>query len=98
MIMGCVVVKHIMVCGQCCVEISHGMSKYWYPYCEHNLKPYVGQTFGDLGEALKFYTLYVASVEFDIRNGIAKMSRGVVDLKYVLCSQQGYKNMTVGNT
>lgn len=70
-----------------------GGTKYWVPYCDTSVKPYIGQWFNDYDTALSFYKEYGRLVGFDIRKSTTKHSRGGnIDEKYIVCSREGSKN------
>ncbi|XP_031099796.1 protein FAR1-RELATED SEQUENCE 5-like [Ipomoea triloba] len=76
----------------CDMEISAGMTKYWRPNCDESLKPHVGQQFVSLDSAFGFYKQYASSVGFDCRQSTTRKGRdGVVVLKQVVCSREGFK-------
>ncbi|XP_031124283.1 protein FAR1-RELATED SEQUENCE 5-like [Ipomoea triloba] len=81
------------------VDISPGMTEYWIPNCEDGSKPKIGMTFSTLDAAVSFYNNYAAKVGFDIRSSsIMKSKDGVILIKYILCSREGYKNVTGSST
>ena len=75
------------------LSISPGNTKYYTPLCEDRLKPYVGQLFSSISEALSFYTKYAAQVGFKVRPGTeikSNDSSKTTVWKYLLCSKQGF--------
>ncbi|XP_031127672.1 protein FAR1-RELATED SEQUENCE 5-like [Ipomoea triloba] len=78
----------------CDMEISPGMTKYWRPICGNSLKPHVGQQFDSLDSAFGFYKQYASSVGFDCRQSTTRKGRdGVIVLKHVVCSREGFKHI-----
>ncbi|XP_031104698.1 protein FAR1-RELATED SEQUENCE 5-like [Ipomoea triloba] len=76
----------------CNMEVSPGMTKYWRPNCAKSLKPHVRQNFVSLDSAFRFYKQYAGSVGFDCRQSTTRKGRdGVVVLKQVVCSREGFK-------
>ncbi|XP_031101924.1 protein FAR1-RELATED SEQUENCE 5-like [Ipomoea triloba] len=52
-------------------------------------------TFSTLDAVVSFYKNYAAKVGFDIRSSyVMKSKDGVILSKYILCSREGYKNVT----
>ncbi|GER30587.1 6-phosphofructokinase [Striga asiatica] len=48
--------------------VTPGGTKYWIPQCEDALRPFKGQIFHGLGEAVIFYNTYASTVGFDVRH------------------------------
>nr|GMD29316.1 protein FAR1-RELATED SEQUENCE 5-like [Ipomoea batatas] len=68
------------------------MAKYWRSNRAESLKPHVGQQFVSLDSAFGFYKQYAGSVGFDCRQSTTRKGRdGVVVLKQVVCSREGFK-------
>nr|GME04890.1 protein FAR1-RELATED SEQUENCE 5-like [Ipomoea batatas]GME16551.1 protein FAR1-RELATED SEQUENCE 5-like [Ipomoea batatas] len=61
------------------------------PDCDESIKPYLGQRFPTLDEGVRYYKEYAAFVGFDVRGSTMKKNRyGDVEVKYLLCSREGY--------
>ncbi|XP_031131890.1 protein FAR1-RELATED SEQUENCE 5-like [Ipomoea triloba] len=61
------------------------------PDCDESIKPLLGQRFSTLDEGVGYYKEYAAFVGFDVRSSTVKKNRhGDVELKYLLCSREGY--------
>lgn len=76
------------------VEVSPGSSRYYIPICKEDIKPFVGQHFKTLEEAIKFYFRYAHQCGFDVRKGtVIKCTDGsnVPMWRYLTCSRQGCK-------
>nr|GMD34481.1 vinorine synthase-like [Ipomoea batatas] len=59
--------------------------------CAESIKPYMGQRFQTLDEGVRYYKEYAAFVGFDVRASTIKKNRyGDVEVKYLLCSREGY--------
>nr|GMD52365.1 protein FAR1-RELATED SEQUENCE 5-like [Ipomoea batatas] len=61
------------------------------PDCDESNKPLLGQRFSTLDEGVGYYKEYAAFVGFDVRSSTIKRNRyGDVEVKYLLCSREGY--------
>nr|GMC46793.1 protein FAR1-RELATED SEQUENCE 5-like [Ipomoea batatas] len=61
------------------------------PDCDGSIKPHLGQRFKTLDEGVRYYKEYAAFVGFDVRASTVKKNRyGGVEVKYLLCSREGY--------
>nr|GMC79822.1 protein FAR1-RELATED SEQUENCE 5-like [Ipomoea batatas] len=61
------------------------------PDCDGSIKPHLGQRFKTLDEGVRYYKEYAAFVGFDVRASTVKKNRyGGVELRYLLCSREGY--------
>ncbi|GER43969.1 FAR1-related sequence 7 [Striga asiatica] len=75
------------------ISITPGGTKYWIPDCDNTIKPYHGQRFRELHEAVSFYKNYARTVGFNVRNNTLVKARDKTVLwKYVVCSREGYKH------
>ncbi|GER52124.1 FAR1-related protein [Striga asiatica] len=76
--------------------ITPGGTKHWIPQCDESIKPYQGQRFRELHEAVNFYKTYALNVGFDVRHStLAKSRDHTVIWKYLVCSREGYKKRAV---
>ncbi|GER36027.1 FAR1-related protein [Striga asiatica] len=76
--------------------ITPGGTKHWIPQCHESIKPYQGQIFRELHEAVNFYKTYALTVGFDVRHStLAKARDKTVIWKYIVCSREGYKQRAV---
>ena len=71
-------------------HVSPNGSTVWFPYCEDDKKPFVGMIFEKLEKACDFYTGYARYCGFDIRSATTYKSKGVIVLKYFVCSREGF--------
>ncbi|CAA0828624.1 Protein FAR1-RELATED SEQUENCE 1 [Striga hermonthica] len=79
--------------------VTPGGTKYWIPECDESDKPYNGQRFRELHEAIDFHKRYALIVGFDVRHSTLIKSRDKTILwKYMVCSREGYKHHTAINT
>nr|GMD89356.1 protein FAR1-RELATED SEQUENCE 5-like [Ipomoea batatas]GMD93790.1 protein FAR1-RELATED SEQUENCE 5-like [Ipomoea batatas]GME20098.1 protein FAR1-RELATED SEQUENCE 5-like [Ipomoea batatas] len=78
--------------GEDCENEDHEIGEYeCIPDCVESIKPYMGQRFQTLDEGVRYYKEYAAFVGFDVRaNTIKKNRYGDVEVKYLLCSREGY--------
>ncbi|XP_031096914.1 protein FAR1-RELATED SEQUENCE 5-like [Ipomoea triloba] len=61
------------------------------PDCDESIKPLLGQQFSTLDEGVGYYKEYAAFVGFDVSSSTVKKNRyGDVEVKYLLCSREGY--------
>nr|GMD88164.1 protein FAR1-RELATED SEQUENCE 5-like [Ipomoea batatas] len=61
------------------------------PDCDESIKPLLGQRLSTLDEGVGYYKEYAAFVGFDVRSSTVKKNRyGDVEVKYLLCSREGY--------
>nr|GMD40968.1 protein FAR1-RELATED SEQUENCE 5-like [Ipomoea batatas] len=61
------------------------------PDCDESIKHHLGQRFKTLDEGVRYYKEYAAFVGFDVRASTVKKNRyGGVEVKYLLCSREGY--------
>ncbi|GER33539.1 FAR1-related protein [Striga asiatica] len=73
--------------------ITPGGTKYWIPQCEDALRPFKGQIFHGLHEAVIFYNVYASTVGFDVRHStLIKAIDKTVVWKYLVCSREGHKH------
>nr|GMD47143.1 FAR1 DNA-binding domain protein [Ipomoea batatas] len=76
--------------GEQCDNEEHGAYE-CIPNCDESIKPYLGQPFSTLDEGVRYYKEYAAFVGFDVRASTMKKNRnGDVEVKYLLCSREGY--------
>ncbi|CAA0830011.1 Far-red impaired responsive (FAR1) family protein, partial [Striga hermonthica] len=75
------------------ISITPGGTRYWTPHCDDPLKPYKGQKFQTLDDAVIFYKAYAYAVGFDVRQSTLIKSRDnkTILWKYLVCSREGYK-------
>lgn len=67
---------------------------YWYLDYDYAIKSFVGKLFKDLDECTQFYKAYAVMVGFDVsQSTIRKHRDGVTNLKYLVCSHDGFKNV-----
>ena len=71
-------------------HVSPNGSTEWFPYCEDDKKPFVGLVFENLENAFDFYTRYAKICCFDIRSATTCKCKGVIVLKYFVCSREGF--------
>ncbi|XP_019163445.1 PREDICTED: protein FAR1-RELATED SEQUENCE 5-like [Ipomoea nil] len=77
------------------MEISLGNTTYWITKCDPKMKPVVGQQFKTLEDGIDFYVHYAAVVGFDVwRSGDRKDKVSKVLHKYLVCSREGFKQVT----
>ncbi|XP_031131769.1 protein FAR1-RELATED SEQUENCE 12-like [Ipomoea triloba] len=78
--------------GEECENEEHEVGEYeCIPDCAESIKPYLGQRFQTLDEGVRYYKEYAAFVGFDVRGSTMKKNRyGDVEVKYLLCSREGY--------
>ncbi|CAA0827409.1 Unknown protein [Striga hermonthica] len=73
--------------------ITPGDTKYWIPQCDDALRPFKGQIFQRLDEAVVFYTTYASRVGFDLGHSkLVKAVNKTVVWKYLVCSREGNKH------
>ncbi|KAK1360693.1 hypothetical protein POM88_045167 [Heracleum sosnowskyi] len=61
--------------------VSPGCTKYLVPKCSVDLKPFVGQVFPSVHDAISFYTVYARICGFSIRLGPDKVKTGASSSK-----------------
>ncbi|GER38557.1 FAR1-related protein [Striga asiatica] len=78
------------------ISITPGGTRYWIPQCDDPLKPYKGQKFRTLDDAIIFYKTYAYAVGFDVRQSTLIKARDnkTILWKYMVCSREGYKHNT----
>ncbi|XP_019164429.1 PREDICTED: protein FAR1-RELATED SEQUENCE 5-like [Ipomoea nil] len=75
------------------LTISPGMTQYWTPHCEDEIRPAVDMIFKTLDAGIEFYTRYAAKVGFDTRSSSVVTARdGTKTQKLILCNREGFKN------
>nr|GMD29164.1 protein FAR1-RELATED SEQUENCE 5-like [Ipomoea batatas] len=83
---------HTVEMQTCDMEESADVPNYWMTTCDPSLKPVVGQRFESLESGIKFYIKYASATGFDVRRSTEiKNKYGVSMKKYLVCSQEGYK-------
>ncbi|XP_057532953.1 protein FAR1-RELATED SEQUENCE 5-like [Amaranthus tricolor] len=70
-------------------QVTPNGSTLWIPHCEFDKKPFVGMAFENLEKALDFYGKYAEICGFDIRSSTTYKKKGIVFLKYFVCSREG---------
>nr|GLL22007.1 E3 ubiquitin-protein ligase RNF14 isoform X3 [Ipomoea trifida] len=76
--------------GEQCDNEEHGAYECILD-CDESIKPFLGQRFSTLDEGVRYYKEYAAFVGFDVRSNTMKKNRyGDVEVKYLLCSREGY--------
>ncbi|CAO2840883.1 unnamed protein product [Amaranthus hypochondriacus] len=70
-------------------QVTPNGSTVWIPHCDLDKKPIVGMTFENLDKALDFYTKYAEICGFDICSSTTYKNKGIVVLKYFVCSREG---------
>ena len=65
----------------------------YLPDCPSLLKPYIGQIFLKLDDAIEFYNKYARHVRFDTRKHGSKNKLDLVTWLYVACSREGQRKM-----
>ena len=71
-------------------HVNPNGSTVWFLYCEDDKKPFGGMIFENLEKAFDFYTGYARNCGFDIRSATTYKSKGVIVLKYIVCSREGF--------
>ncbi|XP_019153500.1 PREDICTED: protein FAR1-RELATED SEQUENCE 5-like [Ipomoea nil] len=75
------------------LTISPGMTQYWTPHCEDEIKPAVDMIFKTLDAGIEFYKHYAAKVWFDTRSSSVVTARdGTKIQKQIVCNREGFKN------
>ncbi|GER51609.1 FAR1-related protein [Striga asiatica] len=76
------------------MSVTPGGTRYWVPQCDDPLKPYKGQKFRKLDDAITFYKTYAYAVGFDVRQSTLIKARDnkTILWKYMVCSREGYKH------
>ncbi|XP_019178624.1 PREDICTED: protein FAR1-RELATED SEQUENCE 5-like [Ipomoea nil] len=75
------------------LTISPGMTQYWTPHCEDEIKPAVDMIFKTLDAGIEFYNNYAAKVGFDTRSSSLIRARdGTKTLKQIVCNRERFKN------
>ncbi|KAI3813106.1 hypothetical protein L1987_17822 [Smallanthus sonchifolius] len=76
--------------GQQRVSPNSG-KKYYTPVVSQSVKPAVGMVFDSIEHAFSFYEKYALCSGFSIRRTSSYNPKGVIKLKYFVCSRQGFK-------
>ncbi|XP_019175424.1 PREDICTED: protein FAR1-RELATED SEQUENCE 5-like [Ipomoea nil] len=75
------------------LTISPGMTQYWTPHCEDEIKPAVDMIFKTWDAGIEFYKHYAAKVGFDTRSSSVVTARdGTKIQKQIVCNREGFKN------
>ncbi|XP_019172839.1 PREDICTED: protein FAR1-RELATED SEQUENCE 5-like [Ipomoea nil] len=75
------------------LTISPGMTQYWTPHCEDEIKPAVDMIFKTLDAGIEFYNNFAAKVGFDTRSSSLTTARdGTKIQKQIVCNREGFKN------
>ncbi|KAL9666063.1 hypothetical protein QQ045_000385 [Rhodiola kirilowii] len=74
------------------VSDSPGGTRYWTPNCSTDKRPFLGQKFDTVKDAIKFYNDYASICGFSVRLCTGNTSKdGTVTLKRLVCFKQGFK-------
>ncbi|XP_019176733.1 PREDICTED: protein FAR1-RELATED SEQUENCE 5-like [Ipomoea nil] len=75
------------------LTISPGMTQYWTPHCEDEIKPAVDMIFKTLDAGIEFYKHYASKVGFDTRSSSVVTARDETKIqKQIVCNREGFKN------
>ncbi|XP_019172830.1 PREDICTED: protein FAR1-RELATED SEQUENCE 5-like [Ipomoea nil] len=75
------------------LTISPGMTQYWTPHYEDEIKLAVDMIFKTLDAGIEFYNHYAAKVGFDTRSSSDVTARdGTKTQKQIVCNREGFKN------
>jgi hypothetical protein len=77
------------------MSISPGNTTYFTPVCNEEFKPYVGQRFRTIADAITFYEIYASNCGFEVRGSTNKKANdgsNVTIWKYFVCNREGFKN------
>ncbi|XP_074298862.1 protein FAR1-RELATED SEQUENCE 5-like [Silene latifolia] len=78
---------------QLLLDSTPGGSELWTRNVALEFKPYIGQLFGTLAEAISFYDVYAEACGFEPRKSSQKGSDlGDVKYKYVVCNREGFRD------
>ncbi|XP_074292026.1 protein FAR1-RELATED SEQUENCE 5-like [Silene latifolia] len=78
---------------QLLLDSTPGGSELWTRNVAPEFKPYIGQLFGTLEEAISFYDVYVEACGFEPRKSSKKRSvSGDVKYKFVVCNREDFRD------
>ncbi|XP_074291963.1 uncharacterized protein LOC141618786 [Silene latifolia] len=78
---------------QLLLDSTPGGSELWTRNVAPEFKPYIGQLFGTLEEAISFYDVYAEACGFEPRKSSQKRSvSGDVKYKFVVCNREGFRD------
>ncbi|XP_074315138.1 protein FAR1-RELATED SEQUENCE 5-like [Silene latifolia] len=78
---------------QLLLDSTSGGSELWTRNVAPEFKPYIGQLFGTLEEAISFYDVYAEACGFEPRKSSQKRSvSGDVKYKFVVCNREGFRD------
>ncbi|XP_074305095.1 protein FAR1-RELATED SEQUENCE 5-like [Silene latifolia] len=78
---------------QLLLDSTPGGSELWTRNVAPEFKPYIGQLFGTLEEAISFYDVYAEACGFEPRKSSKKRSvSGDVKYKFVACNHEGFRD------
>ncbi|XP_074282995.1 protein FAR1-RELATED SEQUENCE 5-like [Silene latifolia] len=78
---------------QLLLDSTPGGSELWTRNVAPEFKPYIGQLFGTLAEAISFYDVYAEACGFEPRKSSQKrVVSGDVKYKYVVCNREGFRD------
>ncbi|XP_074300116.1 protein FAR1-RELATED SEQUENCE 5-like [Silene latifolia] len=78
---------------QLLLDSTPGGSELWTRNVAPEFKPYIGQLFGTLAEAISFYDVYAEACGFEPRKSSQKRADiGDVKYKYVVCNREGFRD------
>ncbi|XP_074305861.1 protein FAR1-RELATED SEQUENCE 5-like [Silene latifolia] len=78
---------------QLLLDSTPGGSELWTRNVAPEFKPYIGQLFGKLEEAISFYDVYAEACGFEPRKSSQKrFVSGDVKYKFVVCNREGFKD------
>ncbi|XP_074270900.1 protein FAR1-RELATED SEQUENCE 5-like [Silene latifolia] len=78
---------------QLLLDSTPGGSELWTRNVAPEFKPYIGQLFGTLEEAISFYDVYAEACGFEPRKSSQKgLLYGDVKYKFVVCNREGFRD------
>ncbi|XP_074299546.1 protein FAR1-RELATED SEQUENCE 5-like [Silene latifolia] len=78
---------------QLLLDSTPGGSELWTRNVAPEFKPYIGQLFGTLEEAISFYDVYAEACGFEPRKSSQKRSvSGDVKYKFVVCNRESFRD------